>query len=165
MPPRRAPSTDRHDGIPGEQAPRPQVEIYEQFRRLNPKDLGGTTDPFVAEGWIRSLELHFQYLDMRDVDRVRCATYMLRDDASLWWEGAAHGGESSIAELIRKFDRGCNFVPIIARDDTDKLRHLMDGLRPTIRRDVMLMRLASYDAATACSLQVEQAWRNIDIEM
>ncbi|XP_073049530.1 uncharacterized protein [Primulina eburnea] len=28
---------------------------------------------------------------MRDKDRVRCATYMLRDDASLWWEGAVHG--------------------------------------------------------------------------
>ncbi|XP_075478831.1 uncharacterized protein LOC142519685 [Primulina tabacum] len=27
---------------------------------------------------------------MRDSDKVRCATYMLRDDASLWWAGAAH---------------------------------------------------------------------------
>ncbi|XP_073298459.1 uncharacterized protein [Primulina huaijiensis] len=176
-----------------EQAPRPQVDIYEQFRRLNPKEFGGTIDPLVAEGWIRSLKLKFQYLDMRDVDRVRYSTYMLRDDASLWWEGAAHevnlatltwnqfsdlfynkyfpadvrgrltqefmclrrggGGASSIAEFIRKFDRSFHFVPIIARDIVEKLRHFMDGIRPTIRRNVMLMRPASYDAATACAFQ------------
>ncbi|XP_075479381.1 uncharacterized protein LOC142520262 [Primulina tabacum] len=49
--------------------------------------------------------------------------------------------DTSMAEFVRKFDRGCHFVPLIARDATEKLRHLLDGLRPTIRRDVMLMRL------------------------
>lgn len=28
---------------------------------------------------------------MGDDDRVRCATYLLKDDASLWWEGAERG--------------------------------------------------------------------------
>ncbi|XP_073030645.1 uncharacterized protein [Primulina eburnea] len=180
MPPGRAPDIDRLDGNlggdrafppppPGDpatlvlewiaclmeqakQAPRPQVDIYEQFMRLNPKEFSGTTDPFVVKGWIRSMEMHFQYLDMRDADRVRCATYMLRDDASFWWEGASHGvilvilmwdqfkdlfygkyfpadvrerltqdfmslrqGDSSVSEFIQMFDRGCHFVPIIAR--------------------------------------------------
>ncbi|XP_073063981.1 uncharacterized protein [Primulina eburnea] len=185
-----------------QQAPRQQTDIFEQFRRLNPKEFGGTTDPFVAEGWIRSLELHFDYLGMRDGDRARCAIYMLRDDASLWWEGAAHAvdvatltwarfremffgkyfpadvrgrltrefmslrqTDLSVAEFIRKFDRGCHFVPMIAGDAAQKLRHFLDGLRPTLRRDVMLMRPASYDEATACAFQAEQALRDIDLEM
>ncbi|XP_073313514.1 uncharacterized protein [Primulina huaijiensis] len=130
---------------------------------------------------------------MRDCDKVRCTTYMLRDDASQWWEGAAHGvnlatliseqfkevfygkyfladvkgrltrefmslrkGDSTVAEFIRKFDRGCYFVPLIARDVAQKLRHFMDGLRPTLRRDVMLMRPVSYDKATACAFHAEQ---------
>ncbi|XP_073277702.1 uncharacterized protein [Primulina huaijiensis] len=139
---------------------------------------------------------------MRDGDRVRCATYMLRDYAYLWWEGAAHGvnlatltwnqfkdifynkyfpadvrgrltqefmslqqGDLSVAEFIRRFDRDCHFVPLIPRDATEKLRHFMDGLRPTIHWDVMLMRLATYDATTACAFQAEQALRDIDVEM
>ncbi|XP_075483804.1 uncharacterized protein LOC142523957 [Primulina tabacum] len=185
-----------------QQARRQQTDIFEQFRRLNPKEFGGTTDPFVAEGWIKSLELHFDYLGVRDGDRARCAIYMLRDDASLWWEGVAHAvdvatltwarfremffgkyfpadvrgrltrefmslrqTDLSVAEFIRKFDRGYHFVPMIAGDAAQKLRHFLDGLRPTLRRDVMLMRPASYDEATACAFQAEQALRDIDLEM
>ncbi|XP_073057264.1 uncharacterized protein [Primulina eburnea] len=74
-----------------QQAPRPQNDLYDQFRRLGPKEFSGTTDPFDAESWIRSFEAHFHYLDMGDADHVRCTTYLFRDDASLWWEGADHG--------------------------------------------------------------------------
>ncbi|XP_073307101.1 uncharacterized protein [Primulina huaijiensis] len=181
-----------------QQAPRPQTDVYEQFRRLNPKEFGGTTDPILAKGRIRYPELHFQYLDMRG----RCAAYVLRDDASLLWKGVAHGlnlatltwnqfkevfygkyfpaefrgcltrkfmslrqRDLSVAEFIRKFDRGCHFVPLIARDAAQKMRHLIDGLRPTLRQDVRLMRSASYHKATACAFQAEQALRDIDPEM
>ncbi|XP_075499219.1 uncharacterized protein LOC142537599 [Primulina tabacum] len=144
-----------------QQAPRPHHEVYDQFCMLGPKEFSGATDPFAAEGWIRSLEVHFCYLNMRDAYRVRCATYMLRDDASLWWEGAEDEidlaaltwarfkgifceyyfttdvrvllyyrcprtpeegvhkslpGDTTIAEFVNKFDRGCHFVPLIARD-------------------------------------------------
>ncbi|XP_073025100.1 uncharacterized protein [Primulina eburnea] len=72
-------------------APRPQHDVYDQFRRLAPKEFSGTTDPFATEAWIRALDVHFHYLNMGNFDRVRCATYMFRDDASLFWEGAEHG--------------------------------------------------------------------------
>ncbi|XP_073119598.1 uncharacterized protein [Henckelia pumila] len=69
-------------------APRPGLgTIYEQFRKMNPKDFAGTTDPLVAEGWIRSLEVIFLYMQLGDPDRVRCAVFHLQDDAALWWEG------------------------------------------------------------------------------
>ncbi|XP_073121931.1 uncharacterized protein [Henckelia pumila] len=61
--------------------------IYEKFRKMNPKDFAGTTDPLVAEGWIRSLEVIFRYMQLGDLDRVRCVVFHLQDDASLWWEG------------------------------------------------------------------------------
>ncbi|XP_075504436.1 uncharacterized protein LOC142541863 [Primulina tabacum] len=139
---------------------------------------------------------------MRDGDRVRCITYMLMDNASLWWEGAAHGvdlatltwnqfkdifynkyfpadvrgrltrefmilchGDLSVADFIMRFHRGCNFVLLISRDATEKLRHFMNGLRLTIRRNVILMRPATYDAATACAFLAEKALRDIDVEM
>ncbi|XP_073120313.1 uncharacterized protein [Henckelia pumila] len=54
---------------------------------MDPKDFSGTTDPMVVEGWIRSLEAIFRYMDLGDADRVRCMTFLLKDDAALWFEG------------------------------------------------------------------------------
>ncbi|XP_075473294.1 uncharacterized protein LOC142504294 [Primulina tabacum] len=198
MLPRRDPSADIHEDIPGggrgppppplldtatrvlegmgrfleqsQQAPRLQTDIYEQFRQFKPKEFGGTTYPFLAEGCILSLELHFHYLDMMDGDQFKEVFYgkyfpanvrgrLTREFMSL------RQGDSTVAEFIRKFDRGCRFVPLIARDDAHKLRHFMDGLRPTLHRDVMLMRPSSYDEATSCAFRVEQALRDIDSEM
>ncbi|XP_075492534.1 uncharacterized protein LOC142530596 [Primulina tabacum] len=73
MPPRRAPSADCQDEIPvGSRGPPPPP----------PPPLDAATR--VLEGMTRLLE------QMGDGDRVRCTIYMLRDDASLWWKGAAH---------------------------------------------------------------------------
>ncbi|XP_073030751.1 uncharacterized protein [Primulina eburnea] len=185
-----------------QQAPRPAQDIYDQFWRLGPKEFSGTTDPFAAESWIRSLEVHFRYLNMGDADRVRCTTYLLRDDASLWWEGVEHGvnlatitwpqfkdifyekyftadargrlkrefmslrqGDLSVADYVKKFDRGCHFVPLIARDPAEKLRHFMDGLRPTLRNNVMMMNPVDYAAATAYAFRSEQSLSEIDFEI
>ncbi|XP_073307131.1 uncharacterized protein [Primulina huaijiensis] len=66
-------------------------DVYERFRRINPKEFSGTTDPFVAERWIRSLKVIFRYMDMADANRVLCTIYLLKDDASLWRDGAERG--------------------------------------------------------------------------
>ncbi|KZV56630.1 hypothetical protein F511_42379 [Dorcoceras hygrometricum] len=60
----------------------------ERFRRQKPREFSGTKDPFVAESWIKSMEVIFEYLQTPDLERSRCVIYMLRDDAMLWWEGA-----------------------------------------------------------------------------
>ncbi|KZV48570.1 hypothetical protein F511_17111 [Dorcoceras hygrometricum] len=60
----------------------------EKFRRQKPKEFSGTTDPLVAESWIKSMEVIFEYLQMSDLDRPRCAIYMLRENAMIWREGA-----------------------------------------------------------------------------
>ncbi|XP_073057243.1 uncharacterized protein [Primulina eburnea] len=114
-----------------QQAPRPPVNVFELFRRLNPKEFGATTDPFLAEVQ----------------EYVLCEYMSLRQ------------GESYVAEFIRKFERGSHFVPMIARDADQKLWHFLDGLRPTLRLDVILMRPTGYDEATACAFQAEQALR------
>ncbi|XP_073119703.1 uncharacterized protein [Henckelia pumila] len=61
--------------------------VYEQFRKMDPKEFSGTTDPMVAEGWIRSLEVIFRYMswEMRIEFSAWCSYQ--KDDASLWFEG------------------------------------------------------------------------------
>ncbi|XP_075500036.1 uncharacterized protein LOC142538608 [Primulina tabacum] len=36
-------------------------------------------------------------------------------------------GDVSVAKFVQKFDRGCHFVPLIANDAAEKLRHFLDG--------------------------------------
>ncbi|XP_073049536.1 uncharacterized protein [Primulina eburnea] len=139
---------------------------------------------------------------MGDADRVRCTTYLLRDDAALWWEGVELGvnlatitwpqfkeifyekyftadvrgrlkrefmslrqGDLSVADFVKKFDRGCHFVPLIARDPAEKLRHFMDGLCPSLRNNVMMMHPLDYATATTCAFKSEQALKDIDFEI
>ncbi|XP_073120567.1 uncharacterized protein [Henckelia pumila] len=68
-----------------------EEDVAERFKKQEPKEFKGTTDPLVAEEWIRSLETIFAYMGVTDADRVRCAIYMLNEDATLWWEGAVIG--------------------------------------------------------------------------
>ncbi|XP_042387573.1 uncharacterized protein LOC121979646 [Zingiber officinale] len=66
---------------------RPEM-VYEHFRKINPRDFIGTTNSLVVEGWIRSIEVIFKFMALGDVDKMRCATYLLKVDVLLWWEGA-----------------------------------------------------------------------------
>ncbi|XP_075499294.1 uncharacterized protein LOC142537684 [Primulina tabacum] len=49
----------------------------------------GSTDPSVAEEWIKSLESIFSYLHMEDADKVTCAIFLLTKHARIWWESAS----------------------------------------------------------------------------
>ncbi|XP_073017851.1 uncharacterized protein [Primulina eburnea] len=69
---------------------RPRLEaVYEIFRRMNPKDFSGTTDPMKTEEWIKSIEVIFAFMELQDADRARCATLLTIGDARLWWESAS----------------------------------------------------------------------------
>ncbi|XP_073317285.1 uncharacterized protein [Primulina huaijiensis] len=74
-------------------------------------------------------------------------------------------GDLSVAEFVKKSDRGCHFVPLIGKDLAEKLRHFMDGLRPKLRNNVMMMDPLDYATATTCALQSEQSLRDIEFEM
>ncbi|XP_073024305.1 uncharacterized protein [Primulina eburnea] len=171
-------------------------DVYMQFRRMDPKGFSGTTDPFIVEWWIRSLEVIFRYMNMAEAERFRCAIYLLKDDASLWWEGAKRGVSLNILtwedfkrifyenyfiadvrsrlkrefmsfrqgdmSVVKKFERVCHFVPLIANDDVEKLRHFLDGLRPTIRRDVFLGDPTNYNDVATRAFRAEKSLKNIE---
>ena len=60
--------------------------IYERFRKQHPIDFVGGADPYIAEEWIKSLEVIFEYMRLSDEDKVSCAVYMLKMGARNWWE-------------------------------------------------------------------------------
>ncbi|KZV56788.1 hypothetical protein F511_37310 [Dorcoceras hygrometricum] len=52
----------------------------EKFRRQKQKEFSGTTDPLVAESWIKLMEVIFEYLQMPDLDRPRCCETRKADE-------------------------------------------------------------------------------------
>ncbi|XP_073025227.1 uncharacterized protein [Primulina eburnea] len=142
--------------------------VYELFNRMDPANFFGTTDPFVAKGWIKYLEVIFRYMHMVEADRVRCTIYLVKGDTSLWLKRefmSLRQGYFTVSEFVQKLDRGCHFVPLIVNDVADKLRHFLNGLRPTIHRDVMLTDLIDYTTVVAKAFRAEQSLKDINWEM
>ncbi|KAM6556128.1 hypothetical protein CsatB_003147 [Cannabis sativa] len=60
--------------------------LAERFRKQHPPEFEGGIDPVVAEEWMSRIESILQMLRVDGNDRVKCASYMLRKDARIWWE-------------------------------------------------------------------------------
>ncbi|XP_073153285.1 uncharacterized protein [Henckelia pumila] len=161
-----------------------QNHIYKRFLELGPPEFKGETDPLIAEQWFQAMETAFEFMQITDADRLRCATYMFRDDARVWWNGAKAAlnlttltwngfkdvfygkyftvstqnrlarefleirqGNMSIAEYVKKFERGRYFVLMISGDPTEELKHFTEGLNAFIRKDVRLSGAKNYKEA------------------
>ncbi|KZV51396.1 hypothetical protein F511_17267 [Dorcoceras hygrometricum] len=46
-----------------------EEDVAERLRKQGHKEFSGTTDPLVAEEWIRSLEIIFDYMGLQDADK------------------------------------------------------------------------------------------------
>ncbi|XP_012852337.1 PREDICTED: uncharacterized protein LOC105971946 [Erythranthe guttata] len=75
------------------QQPPPQARhdnsltVYEKFRKMEPVDFYGGSDPMVAEEWVKSLDVIFDYMRIEDSEKVLCAIFLLKKEARTWWEG------------------------------------------------------------------------------
>ena len=56
----------------------------ERFMKRNPPVFEGTIDPAVAEEWVSMIEKIFEFVQIEDEEKVKCAVYMLRKDARIW---------------------------------------------------------------------------------
>ncbi|XP_073153154.1 uncharacterized protein [Henckelia pumila] len=174
-------------GLLDQQSARPRLthdeDMAERFQKKGPKEFTGTTDPFIAEGWIRSLDSIFAYMGITDADKVKYAVYMMRRDAALWWEGAVRGvhlptltwtefrriffakyfTEDVRRRMIREFmslRQGYKFLV----DAPKKLRHFIDGLRADIKHDIHMMDVTTYEATVSRALRSEKGRREMQRE-
>ena len=59
--------------------------LFERFRKQHLPTFEGNTDPLVAEQWMDLITSTLDFMGVIGNDRVSCASYMLRDDARIWW--------------------------------------------------------------------------------
>ena len=81
---RRANNDDHDEGAP--EGNRPMTLAY--FLKVNPPSFNGSTEATRATDWIRDIEksMQAQQVPVRQYDEF--ATYMLKEDAQSWWQGA-----------------------------------------------------------------------------
>ncbi|XP_042388250.1 uncharacterized protein LOC121980324 [Zingiber officinale] len=135
----------------------------------------------------------YDFMQLTDADKVRCAIFMLQDDARVWWEGAwltvdlatltwadfkevfygkyftadnrtrlarefleLRQGDLTVTEYVRRFERGCYFVPMIASQPVEELKHFIEGLRAVICHDARLSRVTTFKEAVDQTLMSER---------
>ncbi|XP_042505695.1 uncharacterized protein LOC122082302 [Macadamia integrifolia] len=52
--------------------------------------MGIGSDPIRPPTWIKEVEMIFELLDITDLQKVACATFMLRGEAAYWWNSTRH---------------------------------------------------------------------------
>ncbi|GMN19091.1 hypothetical protein TIFTF001_039723 [Ficus carica] len=70
----------------GVQAATDHEPLYLRFKRMKSKEFNGSTDPLIAQGWLKSIELVLNFIGLTENEKVKCASYCLMDDARIWWE-------------------------------------------------------------------------------
>ena len=75
--------------------------------KRNPPVFEGTVDPVVAEEWVNMIEKIFEFVQIEDEEKVKCAVYMLRKDARIWREAVKKSRDVTTmtwAEFLREFN-------------------------------------------------------------
>ncbi|XP_059629493.1 uncharacterized protein LOC132272067 [Cornus florida] len=63
---------------------------YERFIKLTPPEFSGTTKPEEAKGWVRRMDSIFAVMGATEDQKVNLATFMLKNEASYWWDMTKH---------------------------------------------------------------------------
>src|SRR5215216_3384874 len=66
--------------------PPPPVNNLSHFLRLNPPVFSSSTEPIVADDWLRKIGRELTTAGCTDVEKVRFAAHQLDGPAASWWE-------------------------------------------------------------------------------
>ncbi|XP_022932138.1 uncharacterized protein LOC111438460 [Cucurbita moschata] len=142
-----------------------EAKYLRDFKRGDPRTFKGTSDhPTVAQMWLRSIETVFGLTNCPEAHRVECATFMLREDAELWWQAtrdiiSPEGGAVSWVEFKSAFTEEYytedRFAPELVNTDYRTARRFVLGLDTKIRKTVEAIAPATYAAALRAAKSME----------
>src|SRR3954465_15372869 len=64
----------------------PGFDMLTRFLRLRPAKFAGTTNPMVANDWLRSVNKDLVTVGCTDAEKVRFAAHLLEGPAATWWD-------------------------------------------------------------------------------
>ena len=84
--------------------------MYLQFKKMKPKEFNFSTDPLVAQGWLKPTKLVLNFMGLTENEKVKCASYCLMDDDRIWWEVIELSRDISQVtweDFIQEFNEQC----------------------------------------------------------
>ena len=66
--------------------PPPQQDRLTRFLRLNPPTFSSSSEPIVADDWLRTTNKKLDTVQVVGADRVRFAAHQLEGPAAEWWD-------------------------------------------------------------------------------
>ncbi|XP_058079941.1 uncharacterized protein LOC131228127 [Magnolia sinica] len=65
-----------------------EVDLLERFSKLRLPVFKGTSDPSIAEDWLKQIEKVLEAMNCPDDQKVRLASFILQGEADVWWRAA-----------------------------------------------------------------------------
>ncbi|XP_077235487.1 uncharacterized protein LOC143877356 isoform X2 [Tasmannia lanceolata] len=62
------------------------TQVHRQFRDYHPSEFNGEGEPLAADHWLVEMERIFAVMNCTDTQRIRLASFQLKDDAGVWWQ-------------------------------------------------------------------------------
>ena len=64
-------------------------DLFERFKRMRAPDFEGSFDPLVANEWMSEMKKIFNFMNISEIEKVICASFVPKKDARYWWETVA----------------------------------------------------------------------------
>ena len=64
-----------------------------QWQRIKPENFSGTSEPWDAQAWFKTLESTMELLDWPEHEKVKCASFCLTGDARMCGSGLNRSGQ------------------------------------------------------------------------
>ncbi|KAL8114698.1 hypothetical protein AgCh_021533 [Apium graveolens] len=116
-----------------------QIVTFKAFQNVNPPVFHDTTDPVIANTWIKEMERAFELVQLGDDQKMPYATYFLKGEVIYWWESV-----KAMEVTQQKFTELSRFVTKYTSTEEEKAKKFQQGLEPWIRDRVAMFELETY---------------------
>ncbi|KAJ8619853.1 hypothetical protein MRB53_028382 [Persea americana] len=134
--------------ITAQNGARQEPDLYKKFKGYDPPSFSGTTDPIVAETWLREIEKVFKVMKCVEADKVRLATYKIKGTAEHWWEfeeEALRKTETEITWEVFKDTFNKKYIPKhIRAQKAQEFANLIQGNMTVAEYEAKFSELARY---------------------
>ena len=84
-------------GVMNNQPQAPPNTTFKDFKAVGPPEFKGSRNPIEAQTWVMEMEKVFDVARVREDQKTAFATFMLKSEASYWWQAnKMRGGEGII---------------------------------------------------------------------
>jgi hypothetical protein len=139
----------------------PQQDHLTRFLRLNPPSFSSSSEPIVADDWLRTINNKLDTIEAQEVERVWFAAHQLEGPAAEWWDNyqITYPDVNTITwNQFQQAFRTAHVVDRVIQLKRREFRDLHQGSRSVIEYGEIFNKLARYapdDVSTDAKRQSE----------